>query len=71
MPKNIQLSLRLLISDLEEKGVIQPSWKNFSKLGKDKFHCHLSYNWVVCWRWEEENNIIEVYYAGSRENAPY
>ena len=35
------------------------------------YHCHLSKDWVACWRWEKSTVEIEVYYAGSRENAPY
>lgn len=36
-----------------------------------KYHCHLKYNWVACWIWEKGTFIVEIYYAGSRENAPY
>lgn len=46
-------------------------WPNFSKLARREYHCHLSYSWVVCWRVEPETMEIEVYYAGSPENAPY
>ena len=35
----------------------------------NEYHCHLSYHWVACWRHEKETIEIEVYYAGSRENA--
>ena len=35
------------------------------------YHCHLSYKWVACWQCEGDSITIEVYYAGSRENAPY
>ncbi len=75
MPTLEQKKLSYLIDDLETNGPIQAGWKNYSKLGKNKFHCHLSYKWVVCWECDENTNnsikIIEVYYAGSRENAPY
>jgi hypothetical protein len=37
----------------------------------NKYHCHLSNKWVACWKNEKDSIIIEVYYAGSRENAPY
>lgn len=53
------------------KGPIRREWAHFSKLGENEYHCHLSYKWVACWRYEKESIIIEVYYAGSRENAPY
>jgi hypothetical protein len=31
----------------------------------------LAQRWVACWRWEKGEIEIEVYYAGSREKAPY
>jgi mRNA-degrading endonuclease RelE of RelBE toxin-antitoxin system len=71
MPKDIRLTMALLVTDLEKSGPIQKAWANFSKLGNNKYHCHLSYKWVACWEYIENNITIEVYYAGSRENAPY
>ena len=73
IPTLEQKKLVNLIEDLKTKGSIQTGWNNFSQLGKNKFHCHLSYKWVACWKYieDEEIKIIEVYYAGSRENAPY
>ena len=49
LPKNIQKLLFLLIEDLKAEGPIQKSWHNFSPLGENKYHCHLSYRYVVCW----------------------
>ena len=68
-----QKKLVNLIEDLALTGPIQSKWNNFRQLGKNKYHYHLSYKWVACWKYieSEENKIIEVYYAGSRENAPY
>ena len=37
----------------------------------DQYHCHLSRDWVACWSYAKTSKTIEVYYAGSRENAPY
>jgi hypothetical protein len=31
----------------------------------------LTYHYVACWRHEKETIIIEVYYVGSREDAPF
>lgn len=50
---------------------MQKNWPNYSKLGDSKYHCHLAYSWVACWSYEKGEIKIEVYYAGSRENAPY
>ena len=71
MPKIAQLSMANLLKDLKEFGPIQKGWSNFSKIGKNKFHCHLTHKWVACWEFYENILLIEVYYAGSRENAPY
>ena len=56
---------------IKQNGAIRKNWQNFSALGKNKYHCHLKYSWVACWIWEKGNFIVEIYYAGSRENAPY
>jgi hypothetical protein len=71
MPKAEQQTLDRLVADLENNGPVQKRWPNYSKLSKNEHHCHLSYHWVACWRHEDETIEIEVYYAGSRENAPY
>ena len=71
LPKSVQKLFFLLVEDLKEEGPKQNSWPNFSPLGKNKFHCHLSYRYVACWTYEKENITIEVYYVGSREKAPY
>ncbi len=71
LPEAIQDTFLALVDDLKAKGPLQPTWKNYSKLGENKYHCHLSYSWVACW-WSEKGTInIEVTYVGSRENAPY
>lgn len=71
LPKSEQNKFAILLDNLRANGPNQPDWPNFSKLEKNKYHCHLSYSWVACWEHEKNTIIIEVYYAGSRENAPY
>ena len=71
MPVNVQKRMAFLIDDLKESGPVANSWPNYSKLSKIQYHCHLSRRWVACWRMEDGTIEIEVYYAGSRENAPY
>jgi len=71
MPRAEQVAFANLVEDLEHKGPIRREWKNFSKLSENEYHCHLSYLWVACWRFEDEAMEIEVYYAGRREKAPY
>ena len=60
-----------LVHDLEQDGPVQTSWPNYSELGNDNYHCHLTYHYVACWHCENESITIEVYYVGSREGAPY
>jgi len=71
MPVYVQKRMGFLIDDLKEKGPDAHDWPNYSKLSRNEYHCYLSRGWVACWRMEEETIEIEVYYAGSRENAPY
>ena len=60
-----------LIEDLRDFGPVQNRWRNYSKLGDLEHHCHLSYRWIACWCETEKALVLEVYYVGSRENAPY
>ena len=53
LPIKIQKKLNLLVKDLRDKGPTQPNWPNYSKLKKDKYHCHLDYSWVACWKNEK------------------
>jgi len=71
LPMWVQKKLALLILDLTEKGPVQPAWQNYSKLSDTEYHCHLGTSWVACRRHHKETIIIEVYYVGSREKAPY
>ena len=71
MPEPMQKKMANLVEDLRDKGPMRNDWPSFSKLGKDQYHCHLAHSWVVCWSHERSSVVIEVSYAGSRENAPY
>jgi mRNA-degrading endonuclease RelE of RelBE toxin-antitoxin system len=71
LPGDVQKLFYLLVADLAADGPIQKSWRNFSSLGGDRYHCHLNYRYVACWTWLNNEIVIEVYYVGSREKAPY
>ena len=71
MPRREQVLFANLVEDLQRKGPERVEWSNYGKLSKTEYHCHLSYSWVACWRVERQFLEIEVYYAGSREKAPY
>lgn len=71
LPLDIQKRFAFLLQDLAMKGPMQPKWPNFSKLSDTEYHCHLKYSYVACWKHEKQTILIEVYYVGSREDAPY
>jgi mRNA-degrading endonuclease RelE of RelBE toxin-antitoxin system len=71
LPDNVRKLLFLLIEDLKSDGPIQKGWHNFSPLSNDRYHCHLTYHHVACWTYHQGEIVIEVYYVGSREKAPY
>ncbi len=71
LDSNVQQRFLRLAQYLRENGPIAKTWQNFSDLGKGKYHCHLTYHYIACWAHEKGTIIIEVYYVGSRENAPY
>lgn len=71
LPADVRKLFFLLVADLQADGPIQKSWRNFSPLGEDRHHCHLSYRYVACWTCRKNDIVIEVYYVGSREKAPY
>jgi mRNA-degrading endonuclease RelE of RelBE toxin-antitoxin system len=79
-PKTIE-ALARLIGDMEQMGPIQKDWSHFTSLGKmrnvlaNSYHCHIKSGrptYVVCWRIRDKFiHIIEIYYVGTHENAPY
>ncbi|MFH0921118.1 MAG: hypothetical protein V1913_12240 [Fibrobacterota bacterium] len=71
LPADVRKLFFLLVVDLKADGPYQPTWPNYSPLSGDKYHCHLNRKHVACWTWSKGTIEIEVYYAGSREKAPY
>ena len=71
IPEPTRKRLVALVEQLQERGPIQPAWPNYGKLSLSRYHCHLSHDWVACWYYEKGTVEIEVYYVGSRQNAPY
>lgn len=81
LPEPIRPIIFALLADIEESGACQFEWPNYSPLKKSKnipkdaFHCHLKKgkpSYVACWRIiDKKRRIIEVYYVGTHENAPY
>jgi hypothetical protein len=75
LPDKIRALVDALAGEMELSGPIRKNWKNFSKLAGDDYHCHLKKGrptYVACWRIiDKKDQIIEVYYVGTHENAPY
>ena len=71
LPEGVQTKFWALVREMRLLGPMRGNWPNYSRLGSFTYHCHLSRDWVACWRWEKGTIEIEVYYAGSREDAPY
>lgn len=77
---SITAILRLLVEDLSHNGPFPGGgWLNYGKLGdkknRDRRHCHLKKGkptYVCCWEvFDKKIRIVEVYYVGTHENAPY
>lgn len=74
LPVKVRNALFLLIKDIEENGVVRGNWKNYSKLSNTQHHCHLKHGkptYVACWEEISGKLLIEVYYVGTHEKAPY
>ncbi len=71
LPDDVQKLFFLLVVDLQADGPIQKSGRNFSPLGGDPYHCRLNDRYVACRTCRKNEIVIEVYYVGSREKAPY
>ena len=75
LPKTVQGSLFLLLKEIEALGPARGAWKNYGKLGKNKYHCHLKKGkptYVAVWEViDKEIKLVEVTYVGSHEKAPY
>ena len=73
LPKCVYKILVQLVLELKN-GPEKPTWSNYGKLGTVTYHCHLKKGrptYVACWTADKKNKVIEVYYAGTHEKAPY
>ena len=75
LPLPVQTALWFLVGDLKLKGPVAGSWPNYSKLDRDRHHCHIKKGrptYVAIWREVgDEAKTIEVTYVGTHEKAPY
>ncbi|MFO7911881.1 MAG: hypothetical protein R6V15_06930 [Desulfotignum sp.] len=75
LPKSVKQSLFALLWEIESSGPVRGNWKNYSKLGYERHHCHLKTGqptYVAVWEvTDKEIKLVEVLYVGSHEKAPY
>ena len=76
LPDKAKKAVHILCEDIRSSGPVRGNWPNYSKLGKNRHHCHLKRGgkptYVCVWEvTNKEIRIIEVSYVGTRENAPY
>lgn len=77
-PIDVKAAAIILMNDLRMFGPAV-DWPNYGKLknqgiGIDRRHCHLQKGrptWVACWEVHSKHRLIEVYYVGTHEKAPY
>jgi mRNA-degrading endonuclease RelE of RelBE toxin-antitoxin system len=77
LPKQLFSVLMSLVHEIELAGPLRHNWRNFGKLRgtENCYHCHIydgRPTYVVCWEViDKKVNIVEVYYVGTHEKAPY
>lgn len=77
LSKQAAASFSFLFMELRAKGPYRSNWPNYTKTkGKiEDYHCHIEKGrptYVACWRIiDKKQKIIEAYYAGTHEKAPY
>jgi hypothetical protein len=75
LPESIKDIVILLAKEIELFGPVRGDWKNYGKLGGELHHCHLKSGrptYVACWRiLDKTERLVEVYYVGTHEKAPY
>ncbi len=75
LPQAVQLSLAVLLKEIELSGPVRGNWPNYGKLAPDRHHCHLKKGrptYVAVWDEQAgQVNLVEVVYVGTHEKAPY
>ena len=75
LPVSVQAAIEVLIGEIKLNGPNRTNWSHFGGLKKDAYHCHVKSGrptYVVCWYVNDRKlRLVEVYYAGTHENAPY
>ncbi len=81
LPLKVGMQLGVLAKEMEILGPYRTNWSHYGPLTKgpgvseNAYHCHIKSGhptYVVCWKVEDKKmKIIEIFYVGTHENAPY
>jgi len=76
LPPVVAKAMELLVAEIEQLGPIRGNWPNYSKLSKNRHHCHLKKGkptYVAVWEniGKDKIKLVEIVYAGTHEKAPY
>ena len=75
LPIGVQESLIALLREIELQGPVRGNWPNYSRLGRDRHHCHLKKGrptYVAVWQVIDKSiRLVEFIYVGTHEKAPY
>jgi mRNA-degrading endonuclease RelE of RelBE toxin-antitoxin system len=75
LPESVRALLSILVLEMQRKGPVRGNWRNYGRLGTNTHHCHLKRGrptYVACWSVKDNQvHLLEVYYAGTHEKAPY
>ena len=76
LPPVVAAAMELLVAEIEQLGPVRGNWPNYSKLPKNRHHCHLKKGkptYVAVWEniGKDKIKLVEIVYAGTHEKAPY
>ena len=77
LPEFARAAYFSLAKEIELYGPYRTNWKHYGKLknSMDCYHCHIvsgKPTYVICWEIQDKKlKIVEIYYVGTHENAPY
>jgi mRNA-degrading endonuclease RelE of RelBE toxin-antitoxin system len=77
LPEEVRLQIVALVAEIAKAGPYRANWKKYGPLKNQPghHHCHVKSGrptYVVCWEVRDKKiRLVEVYYAGTHEGAPY
>ncbi len=78
LPLEVQSAFWLLVKEVSQHGPLRFNWSHYGRLHPkqdNRYHCHIKAGrptYVVCWEVKDKRiKLVEVYYAGTHEKAPY